>query len=839
MTDLAALVVRMQADNSSYIKALDQATSKLSAFQKDQESLLSGLADKFAAAFSIGALVDFSASSIESEANLQKMSEAAGISVENLSALSLAGAASGLSVDELGQALKKLNVNLSDAAGNAQSKSGVAFRALGISVTDTSGNLKDAGVVMAEIADKFATLADGPNKTAIAVQLFGKQGQNLIPILDQGSAGLDRFRAQAEAAGIVLSGPLAAAAEEFEQKFAVIKATLSEGFGNQLSAQLLPVLSTLAEQFTASTSSGQAFAEVAGVIVGGVKIVAAVVIEAVSEFKQLGASIGALGAIAVAVAHGDFSEASAIWKQSNADNVATAKTAQDQITAIFEAGTDKQLSIISTTEAEKKKIQAQAPNLTAIQESDKAIAELQKYNDNLKDQAAAFGLGGAALTNYKLQFGPLADAIKKAGAEGVTLAASIRANAAALQTKQDTKAFDDFTNKIHEQILTYNSGAIAATAYRISTGTLGQQFTRLSKTIPDVRNQALALEAVFVRQQDATAIAGINDQLLTLKGNLLEAATAAFDLQHRVLSQDLAATGDTEGQKKLDELKQQTLAQAAYNEEVQKGAVIQQQFATIEANIQLQQSKGQLSDLQAQAQTEAARQQEITDLNAVYASMNNIATAAGNPKLILDTQAFQNSIKNLQTQTSALEKTVRDNLETAFADNFSKLITGAESFRQAIVNMAKDIEKQFADIISKNLAQNIFGQGGSAGGLAPFLAQLLGSGGAGGGGSAIASTGAAAVGTDTGALASSIPAFASGGTLGAGGVGLVGESGPELVYSGSQNMNIVPAGQSRPVSVTNHFTVQAPGGTISRQSQMQTAAAAARSIGQANHRNNQ
>jgi hypothetical protein len=53
-------------------------------------------------------------------------------------------------------------------------------------------------------------------------------------------------------------------------------------------------------------------------------------------------------------------------------------------------------------------------------------------------------------------------------------------------------------------------------------------------------------------------------------------------------------------------------------------------------------------------------------------------------------------------------------------------------------------------------------------------------------------------------------------------------------------MQVVPSAstQSKNVSVTNHFTVEAPGGTISRQSQMQMAAAAARSIGQANHRNN-
>ena len=70
---------------------------------------------------------------------------------------------------------------------------------------------------------------------------------------------------------------------------------------------------------------------------------------------------------------------------------------------------------------------------------------------------------------------------------------------------------------------------------------------------------------------------------------------------------------------------------------------------------------------------------------------------------------------------------------------------------------------------------------------------------------------------------------------------MVGEQGPELAYSGSQNLNIAPLSSAapRPVTVHNQFIVDAPGGTISRQSQMQTAAAAARTIGQANRRNNQ
>lgn len=791
---------------------------------------------------SIGALVEFADHAIESAASLEKLSQAAGVSVESLSSLGLAFAAAGLSQDDMGLALKKLNVNLSDAAGNAQSKSGEAFRALGVSVTDANGKIRDASVVLNDVSDKFAALADGPNKTAIAVQLFGRAGQNLIPILNQGSAGLDDFKAQAEAAGIVISGPLADAAEQFEKKFAVMKATLSQGFGNQLASQLLPVLSTLAEQLTASTSTGEAFSIVAGVIVGGVKLVAATVLEVIGEFKQFGDSIGALGAIAVAVAHGNFAEASTIWKQSNADNAATAKSTQDQITAIFEAGTDRQLSIISTAEAEKKRIKQDAPSLVGIGEADAAIKELEKFDANIKDQAAAFGLGGAALTNYKLQFGPLADAIAKAGTEGQKLAADIRANAALLQQKQDTKAVTDYTDKLQEQITKYGQGTIAAIEYATHTGELGKELDRLGPAGETARAKIEALALQQVQLQNTDAFFHIDQQLLSLSGHLTQAAAAAFDFNNKLLIKNVAAAGTDQQKAQLDQLRQSELAQAAFNEQVEKGAVIQQQYATVEANVNLMQASGQITALQAQAQLEAARATEIDQLNAVAAAEKNVADSSGIPKLIQQTQAFDNSISQLAAQQNALTNQIRGDLENSLVSPLTDAEMGTKSLKAAFSDMIKSIERDLLTIANKNIAESIFGAGGAGGGAPGFLASLLGSatGTGGGGASPIASTGAAAVGTDTGALADTIPMFASGGTLSAGSWGIAGEKGPELIYSGAKDMQITPGGNfgGKQMSVTNHFTIQAPGGQISRASQMQTAAAAARSLSQANRRNN-
>jgi hypothetical protein len=848
MTDLAALVVRMQADNSSYIKALDQATARLSHFQKEQEDRLKELATKFAEAFAIDKIVEFAASSIEGAASLERFSQSAGISVEALSSLRLAAAASGLSQDELGVSLKKLNVSIEQAAGNASSKAGVAFRGMGIDVTDANGKVKDAGTVLADLATKFSTMADGPNKVALAIALLGKQGQNLIPVLNQGATGLDEFKKQAEEAGIVMSTSLAAAAEEFSQKAAVLKATLVDGLGIQLATQLLPVLTELMDQFKAAGGEGSALAAIAGVLVGGFKIVAAVVIEAVAEFEQVGKSMGALGAIAVAVAHGHFSEATQIWKDSTAENEAIQKSAEDRITAIFEAGGADQLSAISTIEAEKKRIRGTGFNLDEGIASNAALKKLEQFRDTLKEQADAFGLGGAALVKFKLQTGSLAEDLGKAGQAGRDAAAAAIKFAEVLQTKKDDKTVTDYTAKIAEQIVTFNQGTLAGAAYKLSTGAIGEALGRLGVKGEEARASILALTKIEIQQKNETAIQAIDDQTLRLTGHLHEAALAAFDLQNRALKENLASVNDDAGLAKLANQRQQIDYQSQINELNLRARTIDTDLATAESAIALAHARGQVSDITASHQESAVRAAAIGQLDEIYATEKAIAAQANDPALVDGVKKFGVQINTLKVQMTQFEDSVRQGLEQSFAHNFSDLITGAKSFKQALLGFLQDIDKQFADMIAKDYAQKLFAgasgssSGGALGGLPGLLAGLMGGGGAAAGAASGASPVIAGIvqnGGTGGGIGNIVGSFAGGGNIPRGNFGIVGENGPELAYSGAQDMTIVPAGAaSKSVSVTNHFTIEAPGGTISRQSQMQTAAAAARSIGQANHRNN-
>jgi hypothetical protein len=856
VTDLAALVVRMQADNSQYVKALDQATTKLSKFAKDQEDILGSLAGKFAAALSVGGLAAFTASSLENAASLDRMSQSAGVSVEALSSLKLAAAASGLTQDELGLALKKLNVNIAEAAGNANSKAGVAFKAMGISVLDASGHVKTADVVLGELATKFAGYADGPNKTAIAVQLLGRQGQNLIPVLNQGAAGLEEFKKQALDAGLVMSGQTAEAAEAFEQKAAVLKSTLVDGLGIQLSAKLLPILNGMADAFFKSGNAGETLATVADMIVAGLRIVATIGLEVARTFVNIGDGLGSLAAQAVALAHGRFAEVNDIARAGGEQEAATNKKFADLEAALWHDQSAKEIADAKAAFDAKQALNAkkpEAPNLAAAGEGNTALKELEKYANGIKDQSLAFDLGGAALTRYKLQFGPLADAIKAAGAEGQKVAAQAQGWADKLQLQQDTKKTDAANDAIIKQIALYGSGSIAQARFEASTGELGKSFDRMGAAGEAARAKFIALKTAEAELHDTAAVQALIDKTESLAGHLRAAADAAFDLQNKALKENLTATGNTAGLAAIDAQRQQVDWQGQINELNLKADQIKTDLDVTTTKLNAQVSSGQITELQGELLLADARKNALAQLQGIGTQEQAVADAAGesNVQLVDGVKKFQASLVSLQAQTTQLENSVRSGLESAFADNFSKLISGAESFRKALKSFFLDIEKQLDQLVSKNLAQSIFGAGGAGGGIAGGIASLFGGGSNSGGGlgslfgslfSTSSGAGGAAVSSGTGEDALSSLAglgFAAGGTISAGTVGLVGENGPELAYAGAKDMHIQPmSAASKTQQITNHFVIQSSGGQISRASQMQTAAAAARSISQANRRNN-
>lgn len=182
-----------------------------------------------AAAFTVRALKDFAEGLADivlegarTADEMGKLAQKSGIAVEQFSQLSYAADLSNVSNEELVRGLKSLSQEMVKAGRGGES----VFEEL------------------LKISDEFADSADGANKTAEAVRRFGKSGQELIPLLNQGSDAIRETMQEADAFGLTISSDFAAKAGAFEDNLKRMEYAL-RGFRLELTREVLPALVNL------------------------------------------------------------------------------------------------------------------------------------------------------------------------------------------------------------------------------------------------------------------------------------------------------------------------------------------------------------------------------------------------------------------------------------------------------------------------------------------------------------------------------------------------------------------------------------------------------------------
>ncbi len=121
-----------------------------------------------------------------------------------------------VSLGILSKNITQYNDESQKAQSAATGMSGAVDR-LGLSMKDASGQSVSANDALLQIADRFATMPDGVEKTADAMALFGRSGRDMIPVLDQGRAGIQAAMETAKQYGLVLSQDNVEAVYKFGQ----------------------------------------------------------------------------------------------------------------------------------------------------------------------------------------------------------------------------------------------------------------------------------------------------------------------------------------------------------------------------------------------------------------------------------------------------------------------------------------------------------------------------------------------------------------------------------------------------------------------------------------------
>ncbi len=234
MTDLAKLVVRLEAESSRLTAELERSQNRLRAFDRNVGQVAAGIARKLAfPALAAGSALIVQ-SNLETIASYQDLSEKIGDTASNISRLTAAATISGTAFDTIAAASVKLTATLSkqdeDSKGAAQ-----ALRALGL---DFNAFRAEAPVKqLGTIADALARFENGAEKTAVAVALFGKSGADLLPFLNDYAE--DGKRAA------VVTDRQAAAADDYTKTLARMQSRVTT-VAQQFSASLAPAFNEAA-----------------------------------------------------------------------------------------------------------------------------------------------------------------------------------------------------------------------------------------------------------------------------------------------------------------------------------------------------------------------------------------------------------------------------------------------------------------------------------------------------------------------------------------------------------------------------------------------------------------
>lgn len=174
-----------------------------------------------------------------------KAMQKTGQSAEQLSVIKVASQEVGVSFDQMVRGIARMEANVSRGITSPTREAAVALRAL----RDEAGNALDPKKLRVMDADTaFRTLMTSLDnvknrfdRERAAAALFGRDFQNLIPVLDKLGAQFAETQARTEAMGVMFTGKSAAQARQFQQMLKDVTLT-AKGLAVSFGAEVGPYI---------------------------------------------------------------------------------------------------------------------------------------------------------------------------------------------------------------------------------------------------------------------------------------------------------------------------------------------------------------------------------------------------------------------------------------------------------------------------------------------------------------------------------------------------------------------------------------------------------------------
>ena len=195
------LAVNLSMETAAFHRGATKAEARAKVLQGRLGGIASsmkGLGIAMGVGVGVGALTSLTRNAFAMASALNESAQKAGVTVEALQELRVAAQQTGVSEDQLSVAMGRLNKSMGELA---QGKKGAidAFAQIGLAAEDLKGKTPEQALRI--IADELNKLPSVQERVAAGSAIMGRSFSQLLPLINGGSAALDKYAQESRKAG--------------------------------------------------------------------------------------------------------------------------------------------------------------------------------------------------------------------------------------------------------------------------------------------------------------------------------------------------------------------------------------------------------------------------------------------------------------------------------------------------------------------------------------------------------------------------------------------------------------------------------------------------------------
>ena len=252
-------------DLKAIISAVDKITPTLKGIQRsvrltgktfkdvgrESRNLMSGLGLPAGLAFGAVAFgaINAARASLEYAGRIQDAADRTGAGIGEYQALvNMLGQVGG-GADDADMAFKTFSKGIAAAALGADKGFASLMSQLMVPLRDANGQIRGLMDVLPELADGFARNTNPAIRSRLALELFGKSGLKMIPILAKGRDGVRTWIAEQERLGLIIKEESVSALDDLGDSLSIVSTQIRAQFTTAM-AKIVPIIQPVISQIT-------------------------------------------------------------------------------------------------------------------------------------------------------------------------------------------------------------------------------------------------------------------------------------------------------------------------------------------------------------------------------------------------------------------------------------------------------------------------------------------------------------------------------------------------------------------------------------------------------------